>query len=171
MTAPSSQNRLTTPAAPSVAGAVSTSSIGSVALCVSPRFGGRPNDKKPALIGAARPKRGGFRSSTTPGSEILSYSSPARGFALLSRKLGCGVDTKCPDIHPKPGRLESNSMSAPRRQEPALHIRGLAHNNEGRSLPRLQTVYPLPSRQQCRPLRRRSLRPQSGVYTPDKGCR
>jgi hypothetical protein len=61
-------------------------------------------------------------------------------------------------------------MSALRRQEPALHRQGLAHNTEGRSRPRLQTVYPLPSRRQCRPLRRHSLQPQAGVYTPDTDC-
>src|SRR5262249_69351 len=94
----------------------------------------------------------------------------ARGFALLSRKLGCGVDTKCPDIHPKPGRLESNSTSALRRPEPALHRQGLAHNNEGRSLPRLQTVYPLPSHQRRRRLPHHSPQSQSGAYTLDKDC-
>jgi hypothetical protein len=163
MTAPSSQNRLTTPAAPSVAGAVSTSSIGSVALCVSRRFGGRPNDKKPALIGAARPKRGGFRSSTTPGSEILSYSSPARGFALLSRKLGCEADTKCPDTHPKRGRLGSNSMLVLRKRE-------LVDSSGGRSLLPLQTMCRLPSHRQRRRLPNHSQQSQSGVHTSDKDC-
>src|SRR5262249_9931139 len=88
---------------------------------------------------------------------------------LLSRKLGGGVDTKCPDTHPTRGRLESNSMSVLRTREPALHRREPAHNTGGRSLPRLQTASPLPSRRQRRPLPRHSLRPQPEVYTSDKG--
>jgi hypothetical protein len=82
----------------------------------------------------------------------------------FSRKLGCGVYTKCPDSHPKQERLGSSNMAALRsRREPALHRRGLVGSSEVRSLPPLQTMYQLPSHQQCRRLPHHSLQPQSGV--------
>jgi hypothetical protein len=89
----------------------------------------------------------------------------------FNRKLGCGAYTKYPDIHPKRGRRVSSSMSALRRRERALRIRGLVDSSSGgRSLPPLQTAYQLPSRQQCRRLRRHSLQPQFEVYTSDTEC-
>jgi hypothetical protein len=81
----------------------------------------------------------------------------------LSRKLGCGAYTKCPDTHPKRARLGSNSMAAPCRRERAQRKRALVDSSEGRSLPPLQTMYQLPSHQQCRRLPHHSLQPQSGV--------
>ena len=102
---------------------------------------------------------------------IPTIRSPNFEALQFSRKLGCGVYTKCPDSHPKQERLGSSNMAALRsRREPALHRRGLVDSSGDRSLPPLQTVYQLPSRQQSRRRRHHSLQPQSGVYTSDKDC-
>src|SRR6266478_739485 len=82
-----------------------------------------------------------------------SKQRPRRGAALhaglqFSRKLGCGAYTKCPDTHPKRGRLGSNSIRALRRRERAQRKRALVDSSGGRPLPPLQTMYQLPSHQQ-----------------------
>ncbi len=46
----------------------------------------------------------------------------------FSRKLGCGVYTKCLDTHPKRERLGSSSMSDLRTRERALRRPGLVRN-------------------------------------------
>ena len=88
----------------------------------------------------------------------------------FSRKLGCGVYTKCPDSHPKQERLGSSSMAALRKRERALRTPGLVDSSGGRLLSLLRTTYQLPIHQQRRRLRLHSLQPQSGVYTLDKDC-
>src|SRR5262249_55319830 len=85
----------------------------------------RKAEPQPAFL-KVEPRATRPDSCPLPVARSSATAARARGFALLSRKLGCGVDTKCPDIHPKPGGLESNSTSALRRQEPALHRQGLA---------------------------------------------
>jgi hypothetical protein len=86
----------------------------------------------------------------------------------FSRKLGCAACTKCPDSHPKPGRLGSSNMSALHTRERVRRRRGLVHSSGGRSQSRLRTMYQLPTHQQRRRLRPHSLQPHSGVHTPDK---
>jgi hypothetical protein len=135
---------------------------GSAALNGMKKTTGRRNRRLPFWKSSpALPDRIADRSPVEE-SSVQQRELPLGSFAL-SRKLGCGVDTKCPDTHPTRGRRASNSMSVLRRREPA-------HNTGGRSLSRLQTAYPLPSRRQRRPLPRHSLRPQPEVYTSDKGC-
>jgi hypothetical protein len=90
--------------------------------------------------------------------------------AQFSHKLGCGAYTKCPDTHPKLGRLGSNSIRALRRRERVQHKRALADSTGGRSLPPLQTMYQLPSHQQRRRLRHHSQQSHSGVHMSDKDC-
>jgi hypothetical protein len=85
----------------------------------------------------------------------------------FSRKLGCEAYTT--DTHPKRERLGSNSMALHRREQ-ALRRRGLVDSSGGRSLPRLQAMYQLPSHQQRRRLLHHSQQSQSGVYTLDKDC-
>jgi hypothetical protein len=83
----------------------------------------------------------------------------------FSRKLGCGVCTKCPDSHPKQGRRGSSNMAALRRREPALRTPGLVDSSGGRLLSPLQTTYQLPTHQQRQRLPHHSQQSQSGVHT------
>jgi hypothetical protein len=99
-------------------------------------------------------------------------ASPALPFSVLklwqfSRKLGCEVCTN--DTHPKRDRLGSNSMALHRR-EPALRRPGLVDSSGGRSLPRLQAMYRLPSHQLRRRRPHHSLLPRSVVCPPHKDC-
>ncbi len=111
----------------------------------------------------------GWRNSEAIGlkPKPANLSGVTRGLQF-SRKLGCAACTKCPDSHPKPGRLGSSNMSALHTRERVRRRRGLVHSSGGRSQSRLRTMYQLPTHQQRRRLRPHSLQPHSGVHTPDK---